>query len=102
VVAGAVVAALPALAGGLLSWAGGRAEEPFAVRVPGVAVLGTRAPDQVTPGTDAAANPAPAEAADPAAGDQGVRGDVDDGDRDHDSSGSGRSGGGGGGTSGPG
>jgi hypothetical protein len=103
VVAGAVLAALPALAGGLLSWAGGRAEEPFAARVPGVAVPGTRAPDQVTPATDAAADPAPAEAANPAAGDQGARGDVDDGDRDDDSSGSGRSGGEGSvGSSGPG
>jgi hypothetical protein len=101
VVAGAVLAALPALAGGLLSWAGGRAEEPFAVRVPGVAVPGTRAPGQVTPRTGAG-DPAQAEAADPAAGDQGARDDLDDGDRDDDSSGSGRSGGGGGGSSGPG
>jgi serine/threonine protein kinase len=60
VVAGALLAALPALAGGLLSWAGGRLEEPFAVRVPGVTVPGTQAPGQVTPGTDAAADPAPA------------------------------------------
>jgi serine/threonine-protein kinase len=103
VVAGAVLVALPALAGGLLSWAGGRAGEPFAVRLPGVAVPGTRAPDQATPAADRVADPAPAEAANPAAGDQGARSDVDDGDQDRDSSGSGRSGGGGdGGSSGPG
>ena len=100
VVAGALLAALPALAGGLLSWAGGRLEEPFAVRVPGVTVPGTQAPGQVTPGTDAAADPTPAEVAGPAADDQGARGVEDDRDRDDDSSGSGRSGGGGGGSGG--
>jgi serine/threonine protein kinase len=74
VVAGAVLAALPALAGGLLPWAAGRVETPFAVRVPGVTLPGTGAPDQ-TPA---------------------------DRDRDDDSSGPGRSGGGSSGSSGPG
>jgi eukaryotic-like serine/threonine-protein kinase len=97
VVAGAVLAALPALAGGLLSWAGGRIEEPFAVRVPGLTIPGVQAPDQAPAGRDVAAGPAPAAPAD----DQPARGDNDDRDRDDDSSGSGRSGGGGG-SSGPG
>ena len=101
VVAGAVLAALPALAGGLLSWAGGRIEEPFAVRVPGLTLPGAQAPDQAPAGRDVAADPAPAEVADPPAGDQPARRD-DDRDRDDDSSGSGRSGGGSGGSSGPG
>jgi len=101
VVAGAVLAALPALAGGLLSWAGGRIEEPFAVRVPGLTLPGTQGPDQAPDGRDVAADPAPAESADPPADDQPARGDNDDRDRDDDSSGSGRSGGGGG-SSGPG
>jgi hypothetical protein len=101
VVVAAVVAALPALAGGLLSWAGGRVEEPFAVRVPGLTRPGAPAPDQAPAGREVAADPAPAEVADPPAGGQPARGD-DDRDRDDDSSGSGRSGGGSGGSSGPG
>ena len=101
VVAGAVLAALPALAGGLLSWAGGRIEEPFAVRVPGLTRPGAQAPDQAPAGREVAADPAPAGVADPPAGDQPARGD-DDRDRDDDSSGSGRSGGRSGGSSGPG
>ena len=102
VVAGAVLAALPALAGGLLSWAGGRIEEPFAVRVPGLTLPGAQAPGQAPAGRDLAADPAPAQVADPPAADQPARGDNDDRDRDDDSSGSGRSGGGSGGSSGPG
>jgi len=104
--AGAVLAALPALAGGLLPWPGDGAETPFGVRVPGVTlpgaqVPGSQAPDQSPDGRDVAADPAPAEAADP--GDRPARGGNDDHDRDDDSSGSGRSGGGGGGgSSGPG
>ena len=101
VVAGAVLAALPALAGGLLSWAAGRVEERCAVRVPGGTTPSTQAPDQAPAGTVVAADPAPARAADPPA-DQGVRGDDDDRDQDDGSGGSGRSGGGGGGSSGPG
>ncbi|HEY6709361.1 MAG TPA: serine/threonine-protein kinase [Actinomycetota bacterium] len=102
VVAGAVLAALPALAGGLLSWAGGRIEEPFAVQVPGLTRPGAQAPGQAPAGRDLAADPAPAQVADPPAGDQPARGGDDDRDRDDDSSGSGRSGGGSGGSSGPG
>jgi hypothetical protein len=102
VVAGAVLAALPALAGGLLPWAGWRIEEPFAVRVPGLTLPGARAPGQAPAGRDVAADPAPAQVADPPAGDQPGRGGDDDRDRDDDSSGSGRSGGGSGGSSGPG
>jgi serine/threonine-protein kinase len=103
VVAAAVLAALPALAGGLLPWPGGGVETPFPVRVPGVTIPGTQAPDQVPTGRDVAADPVPTEAADPPADDRPARGDNDDHDRDDDSSGSGRSGGGGGGgSSGPG
>jgi eukaryotic-like serine/threonine-protein kinase len=106
VVAGAVLAALPAVAGGLLSWPGGRIEEPFVVRVPELTLPGSQAPGQAADGRDVAADPAPAEAADPSADDQPARGDHDDHDQDDDSSGSGRSGGGGsgggGGSSGPG
>jgi serine/threonine protein kinase len=102
VVAGAVLAALPALVGGPLSWAGGRIEEPFALRVPGLTLPGAQAPGQAPADRDVAADPAPAQVADPPAGDQPARGDNDDRDRDDDSSGSGRSGGGSGGSSGPG
>jgi hypothetical protein len=80
VVVAAVLAALPALVGGLLPWAGGRVEAPFAVQVPSVTIPGNQSPA-----------PAPTPAPTPAR------------DRDgNDSSGSGRSGGGGGGSSGPG
>ena len=102
VLAGAVLAALPALAGGLLSWAGGRVETPFAVRVPGVTAPGAQAPDRASADTDMAADPAPAEVAGPPADDRPARRDNDDRERDDDSSGSGRSGGGGGDSSGPG
>jgi serine/threonine-protein kinase len=100
VVAGAALGTLPALAGGLLPWPGGRVETPFAVRVPDVTLPGTQAPDQAPADRDVAADPAPTEAADPPAAGRPVRGDNDDHDRDDDSSGSGRSGGGG--SSGPG
>ena len=100
VVVGMVLAALPVLAGGLVSWAGGRIEESFAVPVPGLTVPGTQAPDKASGGRDVAADPAPVESADPPADDQPARADNDDRDRDDDSSGSGRSGGGG--SSGPG
>ena len=72
--AGALLAALPAFGGGLLSWAGERAQAPFAVRVPG------------------GAGPATGQADPPGPGGRDLEGD--------DSSGSGRSGGGG--SSGPG
>jgi eukaryotic-like serine/threonine-protein kinase len=95
-VAGAVLAALPAL-GGALPWAGERLESPFVVQVPG----------GVTP----ADGDSPA-VADPAGGDDlPADGGDEQGDRDDDSSGSRRSGGhdaggdgsgGGGGSSGPG
>jgi len=102
VVAGAVLAALSALGGGLLPWVGGRIEEPFAVRVPGLTLPGAQVPGQPPAGRDVAAGPAPAQVADPPAADQPARGDDDDRDRDDGSSGSGRSGGGSGGSSGPG
>jgi serine/threonine protein kinase len=78
------LAALPALAGGLVPWAGERAQQPFAVR----------APD--------ATGPAPAAPADQAAGDDQQA--FDDRDQaDDDSSGPGPGGdGSGGGSSGPG
>jgi eukaryotic-like serine/threonine-protein kinase len=44
--AGALLAALPAFGGGLLSWAGERAQAPFAVRVPGGAGPATEPLDQ--------------------------------------------------------
>jgi hypothetical protein len=97
-----VLAALPALAGGLLPWAGGRIGEPFGARAPGVTLPSTRTPGPAPAGRDVAAGPAPAEVADPPAGGQPARGDNDTRDRDDDSSGPGRSGGGGGGSSGPG
>jgi len=61
VLAGAVLAAVPALAGGLLSWAGGRVETPFAVRLPGATVPGAQAPGHTPADSDVAADPAPAE-----------------------------------------
>ena len=82
VVAGAALAALPALAGGLLSWPGGRIEEPFAVQVPGLTGPRTQAPDQAPAGRNVAADPAPAEVADAPADDQPARADNDDRDRD--------------------
>jgi uncharacterized membrane protein YgcG len=82
--AGAVLAALPVLGGGLLPWAGEQLETPFVVQIPGAQPSGEADP--------------PADGGD------------EDRDRDDDSGGSGRSGGGdsgdgdsgGGGSSGPG
>jgi hypothetical protein len=96
-VAGAVLAALPALAGGLLPWLGGRTEAPFAVRVPGVTLPSGQVPDQAPTDNDVAAGPAAEPRQQPG------RGSNDS--RDRDGGGSGRSGGGGGdsgGSSGPG
>jgi uncharacterized membrane protein YgcG len=92
VLAGAVLAALPALAGGLQVGVGERVEPPVAVVDPGVEVPVAEPPLSSGAGT----------ATDPGAGDRTDPGE--DRDRD-DSGGSGRSGGGdsgGGGSSGPG
>jgi eukaryotic-like serine/threonine-protein kinase len=108
--AGAVLAALPALGGGLQDWVGERVELPFAVADPGVEVPVAEAP--LPSGAGATTDPGR-----PAAGQVGSAGDVggaaaddppdrgDSRDRDDDSGGSGRPGGddsGGGGSSGPG
>ena len=80
-----MLAALPALAGGLSGWVGERVEPPFAVVDPVVEVPAADLP--APSGAEAATDPG------------------DDRDRDDDSGGSGRSGGGdsgGGGSSGPG
>jgi eukaryotic-like serine/threonine-protein kinase len=93
VLAGAVLAALPALAGGLQVWVGERVEPPFAVVDPGVEVPVAEPP--LSSGAGAATDPGAGDLADPG----------EDRDRDDDSGGSGRSGGGdsgGGGSSGPG
>jgi hypothetical protein len=80
----AVLAALPALADGLLPWLGEGTQPPFAV---------------ISPGTGTPA--APRDQADPPAGfDPGAGDDHDREDDDSGGSGSGRSGGGG--SSGPG
>jgi eukaryotic-like serine/threonine-protein kinase len=92
------LAALPALAGGLLPWAGERPRAPFAVPVPD-----TTAPaDQ--PATQPADRADPPTRADRSAGADRSDPGGEDGDRDGDSSGPGRSGddSGGGGSSGPG
>jgi serine/threonine protein kinase len=94
--AGAVLAALPVLGGGLLPWAGEQLETPLVVQIPGAQPSGEAGPPAV---------------ADPAGDDDPpVDGGHEDRDRDDDSGGSGRSGGGdsgdgdsgGGGSSGPG
>jgi hypothetical protein len=84
--AAAALAALPAVAGGLVPWAGERPDAPFAVPVPEAT---RRADDSAIQPPDHAHPPTQA---DQAAGDQGDQGD-DNRDRDDDSSGSGRSGG---------
>jgi uncharacterized membrane protein YgcG len=105
--AGVVLAALPALAGGLSGWVGERVDPPVAVVDPGVDVPAADVP--ASPGAEAATDPDPppggaageAGAADPPADDDAT--DHGDGrDRDDDAGGSGRSGGGdsGGGDSG--
>jgi hypothetical protein len=114
--AGAVLAALPGLAGGLQVWVGERVELPFAVVDPGIDVPGIDVPGAEAPqssGAEATRDPRP-----PAAGQAGPAREAgetpaddrsdpgDDRDQDDDSGGSGRSGGdddsGGGGSSGPG
>jgi serine/threonine-protein kinase len=118
--AGALVASLPALPGGLPLLIRDRIDAPFAVLDPGAATPATDEPQEPV-GTDASPDPVPgpADEADPPSfadtgtdgdrqfdpgGDDRDRDDRDDRDRDDDSSGSGRSGGdsGGGGSSGPG
>jgi hypothetical protein len=81
----AALAALPALAGGLLPWPGDGAQPPFAVISPGA-------------GTPTA----PADQSDPPGGVDPGRGDDHDREDDDDSSGSGSGRSGGGGGSGPG
>jgi eukaryotic-like serine/threonine-protein kinase len=80
------LAALPALAGGLVPWAGERAQPPFAV------------PDAISPAPD---EPATRPADQPAGGDQ-QGGDDHDQDDDSSGPGPGGDGSGGGGSSGPG
>jgi uncharacterized membrane protein YgcG len=112
-VAGAVLAALPVLGGGLLPWAGEQLEMPFVVQVPGGVTPADGDPGQGStgPGAQPSGEADPPAVADPAGG-GGLQADGGDEDRvrDDDSSGSGRSGGGdsgggdsgGGGSSGPG
>jgi len=112
-VAGAVLAALPVLGGGLLPWAGERLETPFVVQVPGGLTPADADPGQgsTRPGDQPAGEADPPAVADPAGGDD-LQADGGDEDRarDDDSSGSGPSGGGdsgggdsgGGGSGGPG
>jgi serine/threonine protein kinase len=87
----AALAALPALAGGLVPWAGDRAQPPFAVLVPD-----TTAPASDPPGTGPATRVDPPTRTDQPAG--------DDDNQDDDSSGPGPGGllSSGGGSSGPG
>ena len=111
--AGALLAALPAFSDGLPLAVRERVEGPLAILDPGGVVPDAGAPEGGPAGTDATPDPgaqpadepgAPA-VADPGAGDdRGFDRDGDDRDRDDDSSGSGRSGGDsdGGGSSGPG
>ena len=105
--AGAVLAALPALAGGLSGWVGERVEPPFAVVDPGVDLPAADVPASSGAGTATD----PDRAADGEAGDAGAADPPADDDQpdpgndrdgDDDSGGSGRSGGGdsGGGDSG--
>jgi hypothetical protein len=108
--AGALLAALPALAGGLPSLVRDRVDGPIAVLEPGTATPSNDDP-QPPPGTGAAPDPGAEAAGDagrPSAGNPGAgagrRFDRGDNDRDDDSSGPGRSGGDSGvnGSSGPG
>jgi eukaryotic-like serine/threonine-protein kinase len=115
--AGAVLAGLPALAGGLSAWWGGALEAPFAVQDPGGSGPVAEPLEPEGSGTVTMPDPgaSPADRTDPPAAGRGAadlgaaddpRDRQDDRDRDDgDSSGSGRSGGddpGGGGSSGPG
>jgi eukaryotic-like serine/threonine-protein kinase len=102
------LAALPALGGGLVPWAGDRPRAPFAVPVP-EATTAPQAP-ATTPGDQPADQAGPPTSADRSAGDDRPDRSGDLRDRDDDSSGPGRSGdddsgdddSGGGGSSGPG
>jgi eukaryotic-like serine/threonine-protein kinase len=119
--AGAVLAALPVLGGGLPPWAGEQLGMPFVVQVPGGVTPADGDPGQGStgPGAQPSGEADPPPVADPAGGDDLQADGGDDRDRDDDSSGSGRSGGdsgggdsggggsgggdlGGGGSSGPG
>ena len=102
--AGALVAALPTLAGGLPGLVRERVQGPIAVLDQGGTTPNAETPGSGSGGTNTAPDPDPPSSVDPGAGDPGAdedgqRGD-DDRDRDEDSSGSG--GGSGGGSSGPG
>ena len=108
--AGALLAALPALADGL-SLVRERVDGPLAVLEPGSAAPSDGASQQPSatdatadPGAQPADDPGPPASSDPGAKDDRRSGGGGDRDRDDDSSGSGRSGGdsGGGGSSGPG
>ena len=108
--AGALLAALPALAGGL-SLVRERVDGPLAVLEPGSAAPSDGASQEPSatdatadPGAQPADDPGPPASSDPGAKDDRRSGGGGDRDRDDDSSGSGRSGGdsGGGGSSGPG
>ena len=108
--AGALLAALPALAGGL-SLVRERVDGPLAVLEPGSAAPSDGASQQPSatdatadPGAQPADDPGPPASSDPGAKDDRRSGGGGGRDRDDDSSGSGRSGGdsGGGGSSGPG
>ncbi|MET0227215.1 MAG: protein kinase [Actinomycetes bacterium] len=108
--AGALLAALPALAGGL-SLVRERVDGPLAVLEPGSAAPSDGASQEPSatdatadPGAQPADDPGPPASSDPGAKDNRRSDGGGDRDRDDDSSGSGRSGGdsGGGGSSGPG
>ena len=108
--AGALLAALPALAGGL-PLVRERIEGPLAVLEPGSATPPSDASQEPSatdatpdPGAQPADDPGPPASSDPGANDDRRSDSGGDRDRDDDSSGSGRSGGdsGGGGSSGPG
>jgi hypothetical protein len=107
--AGALLASLPALAGGLPLLVRDRIDGPFAILDPGPASPATEDPQApVGTGANPDPGPAPADEGSPSSAIPGTDGDQqfdpgDDRDRD-DSGGSGRSGGGdsGGGSSGPG
>jgi serine/threonine-protein kinase len=108
--AGALLAALPALAGGL-SLVRERVDGPLAVLEPGSTAPSDGASQEPSatdatadPGAQPADDPGPPASSDPGAKDDRRSGGGGDRDRDDDSSGSGRSGGdsGGGGSSGPG
>jgi hypothetical protein len=94
----AALAALPALAGGLVPWAGERARPPFAVRVPDATSPASGGP--AARPADQAAPAAPTGR--PAGDDQQTLDDHDEDDADSSGPGPGGDGSGGGGSSGPG